>query len=1347
MIGTKTVTQVNAENFSAQDRFSTVFTAFYQFVALVIFAIVPILAYNWIRIPFLGVFIENTMMADGVGPQAPEYWPAYNQGLDVFGKQITQIDGEAVYTPKELQALLRQYSVGDTVQLTFLDLDKTEKEMSVVLQAFPLADQIAYLFVPYFIGLVYLISSIWVFGMRRNDVAGRAFVMFATSVALTLGTLFDLYTSQSFVYIWTLALALSGGGMLTVALVFPESIDLVQRRPLVRLLPFVPALLIALIVYPSLFNLNEPLIYADRWGIEYGFSGLAIVIFLALSFYRYRTSRSPITHEQTRIILVGSAVAFLPLGIYFLLTPFTKTPFNPAYLLSLIAFPIATAYAILRYRLLNTDYIFSRVILYALLSILAVATYVFLVWGSSLIFGEMFSANNPLLVGAMIFALSIGYLPVKERLKSRVDSLFFRGRAIYQERLQTFSHDLTRSVELPKIINLLQEYVSQNLNPSHVHIFLYDPLTDQYVAANGSDNKPTTDVRFSVNGALVQALHEPNPIFLGDSDRLPNNLLSDRARLALLGAQLFVAMPGTQHLTGWLAMGPRQTGEPYTRRDLSFAVSLCEQAALAIQRAQVVFDLQRRVHEMNVLGRVAQGVNVTINFDDILELVYAQTIQVLKAQHVRITLFNSTTQTFYHVFYLDNDERLDEYENRSIPDGLGLEQDVVRSQRAVITEDYLRECRHRSYMPAIQGIYAWIGVPLNTGNETIGAISLGSTDPAIAYTREQQDILQAIADQAAGAIIKTQLLDESQRRARQLEILNQVGRSLTSTLEIDPLLSQILASAVEILRSEAGSLLLVDEVTDELIFVVTTGPVANDLTGMRLPPGTGLVGKAVEMRTSIIDNNVHQSKDWFEKADENTGFITRALMVVPMEVRDKVIGVIEVINKVDGSPFSPDDQRLLSAFTAQAAVAIENARLFTMTDQALAARVEELSVMQRVDRELNASLDLTRAMHITLDWAMRQSEAGAGLVAVVENIEESEETTLRIMASQGYTGLDITDRQEVEKIRQIAAVQEAVDGKIRLPKLDQKGKYLLDMGQSQLVIPIRREEQTIGLILLESLQVENFDEETTAFLTRLSDHAAIAIANAKLFTAVEAANIAKSDFINFVSHELKTPMTSIQGFTDLLSNGAVGPVNEAQAGFLATIRANVRRMDRLVSDLSDISKIEAGRLRLEFASVNIQEIVDEVVRSTKGQIDQKEQILVVEVPDDLPAVWGDRTRITQVLTNLVSNAYKYTPQQGQIFVRGEQAQNIWDTNLDAAPTVLHISVQDTGIGIKPEDQKQIFSKFFRSDDPKARESPGTGLGLNITKNLVELQGGQIWFESEFRKGTAFHFTIPVAEIN
>jgi signal transduction histidine kinase len=262
-------------------------------------------------------------------------------------------------------------------------------------------------------------------------------------------------------------------------------------------------------------------------------------------------------------------------------------------------------------------------------------------------------------------------------------------------------------------------------------------------------------------------------------------------------------------------------------------------------------------------------------------------------------------------------------------------------------------------------------------------------------------------------------------------------------------------------------------------------------------------------------------------------------------------------------------------------------------------------------------------------------------------------------------------------------------------------------------------------------------------LLRLCDHAAVAIANAQLYAAVQAANVAKSEFVSFVAHELKNPMTSIKGYTELLAAAAVGPINEAQGSFLSTIRANIERMNTLVSDLNDLSKIEAGRLRLEYKSIPLADTIDEVIRSTKKQIDEKNQKLALNIPAILPPVWADRTRLIQVLVNLVSNAYKYTEAGGSIFVEAEQAENSWDA--EGARSVVHIWVKDSGIGIAEEDQAKIFQKFFRSEDPKTREAPGTGLGLNITKSLVEMQGGKIWFESEFRKGTTFHFTVPVAE--
>jgi signal transduction histidine kinase len=211
-------------------------------------------------------------------------------------------------------------------------------------------------------------------------------------------------------------------------------------------------------------------------------------------------------------------------------------------------------------------------------------------------------------------------------------------------------------------------------------------------------------------------------------------------------------------------------------------------------------------------------------------------------------------------------------------------------------------------------------------------------------------------------------------------------------------------------------------------------------------------------------------------------------------------------------------------------------------------------------------------------------------------------------------------------------------------------------------------------------------------------------------------------------------MTSIKGYSDLMLAGATGALNENQSNFLTTIRNNVNRMATLVSDLADISRIESGNIRIEPRSVPVWDVVDEVVNITRNQMEQKKQTVAIEIHENLPKAYCDRNRLAQILTNLISNANKYTPEGGKVHV---QAYHI--------DGMIEIQVADNGLGMTPEDQQNLFSKFFRSADEKIREAPGTGLGLSITKNLIELQGGKIWFESKFREGTTFYFTLPIAQ--
>jgi signal transduction histidine kinase len=235
------------------------------------------------------------------------------------------------------------------------------------------------------------------------------------------------------------------------------------------------------------------------------------------------------------------------------------------------------------------------------------------------------------------------------------------------------------------------------------------------------------------------------------------------------------------------------------------------------------------------------------------------------------------------------------------------------------------------------------------------------------------------------------------------------------------------------------------------------------------------------------------------------------------------------------------------------------------------------------------------------------------------------------------------------------------------------------------------------------------------------------------------ANRAKSEFISLISHELRTPMASIKGFAELLQTGAAGQVNAGQIKFLDSILNGVSQLLRLVSDLADISRIESGQLNLEFDRISVSMLFDQVVSSNTVAVNEKEQKLVVELPEDILVVRGDHFRLIQILNNLVSNAHKYTPEQGAIRLRAE-AMDMAD---GVEEPMVKITVEDNGIGIHPDVQGQIFSKFFRAADDFVRLEPGTGLGLNITRYLVELHNGRIWFESAYRKGTSFHFTVPV----
>lgn len=1300
-------------------------------VAVLLLIAAAFLAWRTTRIPFPGLFTEPTLIVNGLGDKN---WNGYAAGLR-YRDHLIALDGQPLSNTTALMNELARHRPGDVVSLTARRPDGTQLHVPVQLTPLPSRALVNFFALPYALALIYLGIGWWVFLLRRDEAAGRVFGLLCAVVAMGLGLLFDLYTTRQFCRLWVTVVSLSGSVLIHLALVFPQQPRFLDRAPLLRYLAYAPGVIIAVVNQFTLFYFERPMAYFDTWRPMFIFAALGAAAFMAMMVYRVRRSQSPIVRSQARIILWGSFLAFGPIAIWFIASRFSDWLFSPLLILPWLAlFPLSIAYAILRYRLLNINLVLSRSLAYALLSIAIVVAYFLVLYLISFIFGVVPQAHDPVVLGIFVLVLSLLMNPVRARLQQAVDRVFLREAVNQQQLMHRFTTRLTEATALSSILQVLGETIEDGWKPQSAALFLYDPQRACYTPRILVNTVSCPELSFGRDGPLARhMLERRESLYLFPDRSLPPHLQPEHEALSKMSSSLLIPVAGH----GWLALGPKRSGVPFSSEDLYTLESLASQVAVALEKARLFTDLERRMVEVDALRWVGQAVNFSMDVDDLMELIYAQTSRVLDTRNFYIALYNQEKGTLSFAFYVEEGERLYRDDEWSVQ--IGLTGEIVRTGRPIVTDDYLQECARRKVVPGGRPGRAWMGMPLNAGDRVLGVMTVSSFDPAVRYDEEQVRFFSAVADQAAAILEKARLYREMEAHTKRLTALNEVGSVITSTLDLPTVLRLIMDRAVELLQAEAGSLVLVDQDTGELVFEVTAGPASADLVGTRLPPGTGILGSVVQTRDTLIIRDARSDPRWGGDLDER--FVTRSIIAVPMISRGRVIGVIELLNRRDGLPFDENDARLLTAFAANAAVSIENARLFTQTDQALAARVEELSMMQRIDRELNATLDYRLVMKRTLSWAVEMTGADVGLVAVIMENDKGERG-LRFLASQGYPEELVAASEE-----KLWPLERGIIGRVARtgrPELTENVAEDPDYSPevpgmvSQLTVPIVREKRIVGIIALESSRPGQLNQEAFDFMMRLADHAAIAIENARLFEQVRQANEAKTEFVSFVSHELKQPMTSMRGYTDLLIKGAAGELNEMQRSFLETIRSNVERMNSLVTSLLDISRIESGRLRINPEDLSIEQVIEDTLRQMRGQIEARHQTLVVEIAPDLPHVRADRERLGQVLTNLISNAHKYTPEGGYITIRAQR----WEAQKGS---FVMCSVSDTGIGMSPEDRARLFTKYFRSDDPAVRRESGTGLGLVITKSLVELQGGEIWVESEVGKGSTFAFTVPVSD--
>ncbi len=571
---------------------------------------------------------------------------------------------------------------------------------------------------------------------------------------------------------------------------------------------------------------------------------------------------------------------------------------------------------------------------------------------------------------------------------------------------------------------------------------------------------------------------------------------------------------------------------------------------------------------------------------------------------------------------------------------------------------------------------------------------------------------QAYADEALELL--DQAKDKSARSDEQrLVALYRVSRALGSTLDLDDVLRETMDAVIELTGAERGFLMLMKLGSSELELHAGRNIHRENLEKDEMEFSRSVIDTVMQTGEGVLTTNA-QTDERFSARDSISRYALRSIMCQPLLARGLSIGVIYVDNKIKAGIFSDDDLELLEAFATQAAVAIDNAMLFTQTDAALARRVAELETLHEIDRELNARLDFDRVLGITLDWAKKGTAADSGWIAMIKG-----GSPVLILSTDENQTLD-----------------ESLDTSLLGPGLFEGPALHVhppDSDGELLVVPARREGITLALIGVRR-ETGPFEQEAEDFLLRLAERASVAIENTRLYQAAQLADESKSQFITIVTHELKIPMTSIRGYADLISQGTVGPTTDQQLKFLDTIRNNVDRMAELVSDLSDISRIDTGRLKVNLEAIPIRTYIIETVANLRPQFEAKDQRIDIELEENLVPVLADRARLIQILTNLLSNANKYTPENGLVKISANQIED-----------KLQVVIEDTGIGMSEVEQRQLFSQFFRSEQPEAREQAGWGLGLYVTRRLLELMGGEIGVKSALGEGSRFWFTLPIAK--
>lgn len=632
-----------------------------------------------------------------------------------------------------------------------------------------------------------------------------------------------------------------------------------------------------------------------------------------------------------------------------------------------------------------------------------------------------------------------------------------------------------------------------------------------------------------------------------------------------------------------------------------------------------------------------------------------------------------------------------------------------------------------------RGIRSALVMPLGLSTRQGDALVVFWMASAHRFRGLDLEVARGASELLGVALTNAQLFAEATDRAEQLSALYRTGQMMSSSLDLEHLLGTITAAAVALTRSKICVIYLIDPRAGVLEYVAGTGLSDPSAVRASVQPGEGFLGRCALLGKPLLVDDL-QADQVPPPPEAAIDPELHAALFLPLSAGGEVIGVLATAAQMP-SYYLAEHQQILQAFAHQAAVAIERTRLY----EAEQRRRELAEVQQTMMHTLGSSLEMRDVLLQILGFCRELVGYSIAAIHIFEagHVELGLQMDTSGVASEVVSHSPFVFNEPLYSQLRDATAAVVVSDVRREPLW--RSSAIAPAAGSWIGAPLLADADFLVLLDLFSVQQGTYTQEDAESIEQFAHQIAFAIRNARIYAREREAKLRleeldqlRADFVSTVSHELRTPLTGIKGFTETLLNYWTRLDDERKHHYLERIFSASKRLQRLVQDLLFVSKVEGGNLPLSVRKVELPDLLD----SAEMEITQKYrgQEIALEIPPDLPLVLADADRTQQVLVNLMDNAVKYSSEGSPITVR-----------CIVLPDVLRLSVIDRGPGIRPQDLSRLFTRFGKIDQVIRAGHVGTGLGLFISKQLVEQMGGVIEVESVPGQGSTFSFTLPRAD--